>query len=38
VAEKDYEARIKEIEQMEIDDQIAALTELVRELEDLLKQ
>lgn len=38
MAEKDYEARIKEIEQMEIDDQIAALTELVQELEDILKQ
>ena len=38
MAVKDYEARINEIEQMEIDDQIAALTELVRELEDLLKQ
>ncbi len=36
--EKDYEARLKEIEQLPLDEQIAALGELVQELEDLLKQ
>jgi hypothetical protein len=38
VEEKDYEARLKEIEQLPLDEQIAALAKLVQELEDLLKQ
>ncbi len=36
--EKDYEARLKEIEQLPLDEQIVSLGELVQELEDLLKQ